>query len=494
MPANTAWPVVGALAVVLQSTAFGNAISAQQRLKSAFVASASNNDAAAYIAVLDTVNDPEFSSLESGTQHAALALAARLALATDKAGQAHEFAIRATQMPQQGIEDWHTRLSAAFLAGDYRDEAECVTAIARQWGRDPSALSSSSVTRAYRDTRPGEFSEARLAMLSALYDLRWKLADGENASDMWRTLSLLLLDKNDLARAAQVVVLVDEPFDIIAMRADLRYKPLLKSRYFDSDAHRVARAQIETLRKEMGLRPRSMGVVRRLADALLRSRFDSEVLEVTGKVDRRMAEVGSGAPPYDDAPYNYNWILNTRSRALGDLGRYDEAVAELRRAVDLPDRIDKVSQPINLAQLLCDLGRADEALQLLPAEDKVSKYGRMQLESVRVSAALDRESRADLDLALAYLREHQSDSASTLQYALLRAGQFDEAEQVLLARLADPSQQTEALVELQIYTPRLRPPRGQAWHTQFERLREQPAVRQAVGRIGVIERYSWAYN
>jgi tetratricopeptide (TPR) repeat protein len=482
------------LALAFQWSALGAAPSAQDHLKAAFAADAAKNPETVYLAALEAINDPGFSALASGIQHAAFSLAGTAALATGKADQAHQLAVRATQLPQQGIDDWRLRMSASFRLKDYRDEAVCVTAIARQWGRDSGALPADSVLRAYRETRSPEYRDVQLEMLSALYDLRWRPATGRNPSGMWRTLSLDLVETNQAARGAEVAALVDDPDDVIAMRANLRYKPLLRSKYFDSDAHRVARKQIESLREAVQVRPRSMAAVVGLARALLISRFDTEALELTAVVDGRMAQSREDSPAYDDINDNYHWILDAQSRALRHLGRYDQAVAALKRAVELPRRSDAVSQPINLAELLCELDRPEEALQLLPADDKASDYGRMQITSVRLTAAVERGNRADIDSALAYLREHQADGPATLQRALLRAGETNEAEQVLVARLTDPAQQTEALVEMQTYSDKKRTPREQAWYLQAERLKQQPAVRAAAAKVGVTESYLWRYQ
>src|SRR6202035_62134 len=120
-----------AWALALQSWAFGAAPSVQDHLKAAFAAVAAKNSETAYLVALEAINDPGFSALDSGIQHAAFSLAGTAALATGKADQAHLFAVRATQLPQQGIDDWRLRMSASFRLKDYRDEAVCVTAIAR---------------------------------------------------------------------------------------------------------------------------------------------------------------------------------------------------------------------------------------------------------------------------------------------------------------------------------------------------------------------------
>ena len=73
----------------------------------------------------------------------------------------------------------------------------------------------------------------------------------------------------------------------------------------------------------------------------------------------------------------------------------------------------------------------------------------MQIESIRLTVAVERRNDEDAAQALAYLREHREDSPQTLQRALLQAGALDEAEQWLLHRLNDPMHRTAALMEMQ---------------------------------------------
>ena len=51
-------------------------------------------------------------------------------------------------------------------------EAECLTAIARQWGRDKELLPDVLVRRVMRETDKPEAAEPRLELLEALFELR----------------------------------------------------------------------------------------------------------------------------------------------------------------------------------------------------------------------------------------------------------------------------------------------------------------------------------
>jgi tetratricopeptide (TPR) repeat protein len=470
------------------------ASSSPVNLRTAFQAFDRGDMAAAKTAVLAALDDPSFAASDETSRHLTLALATQVMLQTKNPVKAQQYAIRATQMPQQTLDDWRNRLRAAFGLQDPRDEAQCVTAILRGWGADPSVLSTETIYSVANNTNLPELSDVRLEMLETLYQRRWRAADGGTASSLWRELSRMLLEAKEPDRAAQVAILIDEPDDIIAMRADARFQAVLKLDYVQSSAQRAAQARVKALQEEVRQHPQSLRAVEYLMIAMIRIRMDVEVLSLAADVERRIQESGAGSAAYEDFAGSYRWILNVRARALRHMGRYDEAVAALRQATQLPEQTSTVDQSINLADLLCELDRPEEALAALPSVTKVNPYGRMQIETVRLSAAIERGNIEGEAQALAYLREHRADSPRTLQRALLRAGALDEAEQWLLQRLNDPIYRSPALLEMQHYFEPPRPPRAAQWHSLSAALRERPAIRAVVSKVGRIDSYTWRYD
>jgi tetratricopeptide (TPR) repeat protein len=480
-----AWVAIGGLSIAAAGTS--------EHLNAALAAYHRNDFEGAYSAAVAAASDADFPAQDERTRHSTLSLAAEVALKTNRPEQAQLFATRATLMSEQSVADWRNRLFAAMRTHDGRDEAESLTMIARNWGRDPSTLPAETVVRVLQDTREPQFRDARFNLLQALYELRWQPGEGRSASRQWRELSLLLLENNDSQRAQQVASLVTDPYEIIAMRADLRYRPLLKSKYFDSDPKRAARRQIESLQASVSRQPRSLAIVRRWADALMRSRRDAEAIAAIDQAEIRIEHSAGGTSAYDDIDANYSGILNTKANALRNLGRFDEAVNVLQKAVELPHRVDLVSQPINLAELLCGLNRPDQAAKWLPPLENASAYGKAQIYLVRLTAALERDDRPEVDRTLSYLRQHRADAPGALQEALLRAGELADARQALLDRLADPILRSVALADIQTYFERPRPPKDAEWRARALKLSEDPAVRAEIEKIGVIERYLWRY-
>jgi hypothetical protein len=191
-------------------------------VKEAIAAADAKDQAAAYSTIQKALADSGFATLETGTQHAALELAYLSAYKAKDFDQAHKYSSQATTLPEQAAQDWSYRLSSAAQINDGGDEALSISRMVKLWGAN--AASTESIRRAFRDTGSLPLSGARKEMLLALYDVRWRTADASSASHMWLALSLLLLEENDAAKAAQVVSLVDDSTDVIAMLAE---RPLL---------------------------------------------------------------------------------------------------------------------------------------------------------------------------------------------------------------------------------------------------------------------------
>lgn len=466
---------------------------AGEHLNAALAAYHRNDFEGAYAEAAAAASDAGFLAQDEGTRHTTLSLAAEVALKTNRPEQAQHFAAQATQLPEQSLADWRNRLFAAMRTHDAGDEAESLTKIANRWGRDPANLQADTVERVLRDTREAQFRAARLELLQTLYELRWQPGRGRSASREWRDLSLLLLENGDLQRAQQVASLINDPYEIIAMRADLRYRPLVKGKFFDSDAKRAATRQIDALQAAIGQQPRSLVLVARLAEALVRTRRETEAIAAVDRAESRIAQSAGGTTAYDDSDANYSWILNAKAYALRNLGRFDEAVKVLQQAVELPHRVDLVSQSVNLGELLVGLDRPGEAEKCVPPLEKASEFGKAQIYLVLFTIALQRDDRPEADRALTYLREHRADAPDALQAALLRAGAMAEAQQVLLDRLADPVLRSAALLDMQIYFERTRAPKEAEWRARALKLGENPAVREAIAKVGVVERYMWRY-
>ena len=442
--------------------------------------------------LLSVIAAPAFGALDASDQHAALAAASGLALGLAQPERAHELAIRATAMSDQSISDWMVRVRAALALDDTADALLCLTQLAGRW-HSFDRLPDEVILRTAASAARLNLDAPLLQMLKAVYAMRWHQAEDAELDAMWLDLTRLLLAQGATDDAADVAAHIVAPYAVIAMRADNRYREVRKSRFVNTDVRKAMAADIDTRTSLVRSAPRSLIRAVTLAAVLLHARRENDALALTTTVLDRVRSAAPAVTAYDDAERELPWILDVRSDALNQLGRYDEAVAQLQQAVALAlPTGHHVGERINLAHLLCTLDRPAEALALLPGDKEVSAFGRMQIEIVRVMAATQQVDAQAAEQALSYLRLHQRDAPATLQSALLWAGKSDEAAQFLVARLQDGGLRIDALKELQEYSEPPAPPRMQEWRTRYRALRERPEVRAAVRQVGTIERYSLA--
>ena len=439
--------------------------------------------------LLAIIDAAPFGQLETSEQHAVLAAAAERALALRHAQRAHELAVRATAMVEQSVVDWEIRTRAADVLDDTADALFCINQLASRWRGALKELPDKLIVRTGTQAARLHLSDPLRVMLQALYAARWRDSDGDEPSALWVELTRILLEQGERDAAADVASHITSPYVLIGMHADNRYKWVLQSQFVHADVRQAAAADVDAHTRAMQAAPRSLRRVVTLATTLRHVRRENDALILTTETLKRLDSTTTGAAGYDDASRELPWIMDARAEALAELGRYDEAVAQLQQAIAAAAHTDHVSHEINLAGVLCELGRAAEALQVLPGEDTLSAYGRMERAKVRVMAATQLGRAQDAQEALTYLRENERDAPDALQSALLWAGQIDDASQLLISRLEDPALRTDALREVQQYSEPPAPPRRQEWLARLNILRERPDVHAAIYQVGNIDRY-----
>jgi tetratricopeptide (TPR) repeat protein len=337
--------------------------------------------------------------------------------------------------------------------------------------------------------------DRRFALLEALYGANWKPHDALLSADrQWRELALLMLDRGQVNRAGAVAETVSAPYALIEMRADRRFDPLIDRDAPRYEAEEAAARRLDLLEEAAGRSPDRLQAYNAVAGVLIESRRTTEALKLLDEVLARASAPNGGKPAFTDTGEELAWTMDYRARALAQLGRYDEAVTQLRAAAERPEYGEpNVSQSINLAGLLSALGRAREAQAVTDAVlvRQLSPYGRMQAEAVRACARAQLGDRAGVARSLAYLQSHEADAPPALQDALICAGDLSGAARLYVARLTDPERRTAALAELQDYAA---PPSMTPLERELARrrllVRSRAEVRAAIARVGRIEHYN----
>lgn len=483
-PANAASVVVGASQQIAELQALDEIIAqAVEKIKA--------EDWAAADPLLEAViGSSLFGSLPETRRHALLTSAAGVALELNQSKRAQEYSVRACALKDPTVTDWQVRLYASLALQDMPDATITVTRIAKQWPHELAEIPNNMIFRVQRESRNSALAtESSFDLMAALYGAHWKIDGVLEPSAMWRDYTLALLERGKVAEAGQVALRVTQPSVLISMRADRRFDALVKKAPEHFNMDRAVDADIATLREVVQKSPRKLQNVIELTYALLKARRYDEVMTITESVIQKASDP-AGNPIYDDMDDSLVWVLNNRAIALGGLGRRDEELELLVRAAQQPEKGElNVSQAINLGQFYCSLERPKDALQAIVDVKRTSPYGEMQVEIVRLCAAMQMADEEAKATALKHLESHQAESPRTYQGALVDTD-LDAAARLLIDRLKSPSLRSDALVEIQIYDD----PPDLAWaarsRERFQTLLARDDVRQAISKVGRIESFN----
>ena len=326
-------------------------------------------------------------------------------------------------MPQTTANDQLRLMTIAWHLHDDTAVAEALTVLARRWPDRLGEIDQDYLTNLLRtaDRLP---RGTRLALLQALYVAHWK-RDVE-PSDFWRDLVLLLIEEGKSDEAVDVSARITDPRVLVDMRADRRFDALVAAHpeRFDVDAAAIREIEALQVKDEDA---KSLRVKSLLMAALMRRRHAAAALAIA---DEAIADIRATNYPerlYGDYLSEHATLLSQRAFALMDLGRWDEALEQLTEATrEFEHDRDNVSGAIDLAGFECDLGRPAEARSVLAQlTSSLSPFGTMQMESVRLDAAIQEGDAAQVERSLHYLREHRSDAPFAYLSALIVANQLD---------------------------------------------------------------------
>jgi tetratricopeptide (TPR) repeat protein len=437
------------------------------------------------------IHAKEFGRLPSAEQYRALLMAAKLGFTLKHSKLEYESRVRLLALPEATADDRQSRVNAANRLGD---TGEIIIGLTVLVEKDPERLNASwepFILRVLRDGKAKLPHGSTLPLLQALYAAHWKLKWNLEPSGAWQDLALLLLEKNRFAEAIDVSTHVTDEYTFIAMRADRRFDAVIAAdpAHFDVDA--AYQRGLEVFQSASERAPQSLTPKMVVIDLLMEQQHYAEAL---AEADRLLEEIRSSADPktwYKDYDDTYAWILDTRSRLLRRLGRWEDALGQLTAASLVLDKIGgNVSQVINLGELYCALGRPEEGLNSLTRlGTDISPYGLMQEAAVRLNAAVQLGNTEQAAKAFAFLRDHRADAPRTYQYGLLLMNEFDTAAKWQIEQLENRDQRSATLLSIQDYAVPPLTPRETEMHKRRRDLMARPDVQTEIRKVGRIQRY-----
>ncbi len=313
--------------------------------------------------------------------------------------------------------------------------------------------------------------------------------------DLWFDLFQFDANRGLDDEAKQVLAKIDQPWMVIGVRADKRYRRFAKDdASLDGGPAMVAR-YVDNTRKLADAHPRNISAVNELARALISTDQLPQALEVLDNTLAKVNSAAAGAPPFDNIKDDLRWTLDMRARVLAKLGRWDDALAAQHAARDeaLRNGGDDVSQQrINLGVLLYRMQRPREALAEIDHLDKneTSSMGDMEAEEVRACAAAQIGDARELHATLAVMRKHGDDAPQALRLALECANDQAGLAKIMIRRLAEPATRNDELAAVQTYLPDPNPSEfDRTMETRWKTVLARSDVRAAVARYGDIKSY-----
>lgn len=430
------------------------------------------------------IDSAGFDGLSDDEQYTALIRAAGVAIDLEDAATAHRWLLRATVHPRSSNIDWHRRLSSAYALGNYADSAVCIATLARRWPDTLGEINARAIWRAAgRIDIDATLATTQREFLDSLFDARWT-DDGVAPDDLWLDLVRLHLTSGDIGKAGIVARRIAAPRSVLALLIDKRYDAVTTQQGFNRDIDQVAATALLRAEARVRAAPDRLDRITGLQVLLLEDRQFARVLALSDEVIAKAAN-GDGGKSYADFNDTYPWILDYRARALQGLGRWDEALAQRRKAARRPqDGGPNVSQALNLGMLYAELDRPADALEMLDELGGMSEYGRMVQANVALRASVTLGDSVAIEKHMDYLREHRAEAVGGLQDALLTTGATEAAADLLIERLRNDRWRSDALLLVQDYADVPLTPWRQRYQQRLGKVLAVPRVQAELARAG----------
>jgi hypothetical protein len=383
------------------------------------------------------------------------------------------------------------RLSAASRVGDTGEIIAVLTDMIQKNPESLDQLNYRFIFGQLREAKKKLLHGAGLPLMQALYAAHWKVEWNQEPSGIWQDLTLSLLEQNRLSEATEVSTHVTDEYALISMRADKRFDPITTANPGQFDVDAALKRHIEHFQSVAENTPKALMPRAAVVEFLMEQGRYGGALAAADGVVAEIRQRSDAKQWYSDFDSGYAWVLDTRSRALRRVGRWDEGVDQLAAASWVSGTDGKnVNQVINLVELYCDMGMPKEALQaLVRLGTSMSDYGRMQEAAVRLDAAIQLGDADETAKWLGFEKEHRSNAPRTYEDALLRMNDVETAAEWLIERLADRDQRSAALLAVQEYAAPNETQRQSELRKRWRALIARPDVQAAAQKVGRIESY-----
>jgi hypothetical protein len=330
-------------------------------------------------------------------------------------------------------------------------------------------------------------TEIRERVLEAIHDSASStFAVDEVSQSEWRMLAQRLIQRGDLPKATKVVQRIVTSMDVIAMRSDKRFDPIVAAipQHFDLAA--AARDALQDWSARAAGVRRSLFALRNMA-ALMKP---EDALEATQHAANCIT---SKKPCYDDQHEYYVSIFAVRLAKLMRLQRREDAISTLASIETyLQEQAIRTERAIFLATRFLELDRPQDAARILtwnrlPPFDPDEEA---ELQLLKVASALALGNRDAAEAAVKAFTAPHLVMSRHHQNALVLLGHESAAAELLLDRLHSVEARGDALYQVQSYRPLLGSDFFAAFHARWDALKARDDVQLAASEVGRIQSYT----
>jgi tetratricopeptide (TPR) repeat protein len=395
----------------------------------------------------------------------------------------------------RGDKGWVGAIQARFLTyvdlGRLTDAAGDFVALAKERPDAARNVRYRLIARLVWDLNAKD-EDATFNVLKAMRDISYVPEEpGQNADYLTQIFVRLLVDRGEDLVAMMELSKIKTADMLVEARVDRRYAKLWTKEGFDAltDPKEIAAREIAYTADLAKKHPNLAVIMTRYVKSLRTAGETAKAVEIAREA---LANPELSSANAERAVEDKLWLRNELVYALMDLGRTEEAVAEMQPVLKLDETKNgfMISQLVNFGEIMIELDRGAEGVKIARRGwNTASPLGQLFINMVEVcgNATTDK---AAAEKALALLRKRQSENYAAMSGALLCMDRTDELAELMKKRLSQSAHRGGALTAIQSYkTPAFATPHRRTLMQRYAKMLARPDVQAAIKKHGRIEEY-----
>ena len=401
----------------------------------------------------------------------------------------------AMENTERGDNGWSAAIQARFLTyvdlGKPTSAAADFVALAKDRPDAARGVRYRLISRLVWDLKAKD-EDAAFDVLKAMRDISYVPEEpAQNTDYLTQVFVRLLVNRGEDLVAMMELSKIKTADLLVEARVDRGYASLWAKEGFDAvtDPKEIAGRELAYVADLAKKSPNLAVVMTRYVKALRTVGESAKAVEVAREA---LANPELASVQVERVVEDKLWLRNELVYALKDLGRTDEALAEMQPILKLDEAKNgfMISQLVNFGQIMIELGHAAEGVKTAKRGwNSASPMGQLYINMIEVCGTATTDKPA-AEKALALLRKRQSENYAAMSAALLCMDRTDEVADLVKKRLSLPAHRGALLTAIQSYKPpAFVTPLRRTLMERYAKVLARPDVQAAVKKQGRIEEY-----